>query len=106
MIEFVVVVVLAMAVVAFVVFLSLRQEKNMQGQIGDLRSELKQAREMLLAGGYQEYERIKKKEPPPANEVIDEPNSPEISEANPISLDEITTVQIDDQPKRNIKIYK
>ena len=61
---------------------------------------------MMLAGSLSEYQDVKEGKPSPANEVLDEPNSPEVTEANPISLEEITNVQIDDKPARPIKIIR
>ena len=106
MIEFIALLVLFILTIAFLGFLYFNTAKQSQKQIQSLMEQVKEDREMLLAGSLQEYQSVKQGKKLPPNEVVDEPNSPEITESSPISMEEITAVQIDDQPKRKVKIYK
>lgn len=106
MIEFIALLVLFILTIAFLGFLYFNTAKQSQKQIQSLMEQVKTDREMMLAGSLQEYQNVVQGKKPPPNEILDEPNSPEITEASPIPMEEITTVQIDDQPKRKVKIYK
>lgn len=72
----------------------------------DLVGQMKELSEMAMAGSYQEWSRIKKGGQPIPNDVKSEPNMIEVTEENPIPLGQVTHVQVNDEPKRKIKIYR
>jgi len=106
MIEFISLLILYVITVGFLGFLYLKEREQSQKQIKELYDQMKTDREMMMAGGLQEYKNIKDGFSPPKNEIADEPNSDEITENSSIPIEEITAIQIDDQPKRKVKIYK
>ena len=61
--------------------------------------------EMALAGSYQEWKRIKSGNKA-VNNIKDEPNLEEITEDKRIPFDDITGVQVDNNPAQKIKIYQ
>jgi len=72
-------------------------------EMGDQQKELV---EMLMAGSYQEWLRIKQGKKPEANDVKNEENLLDLTEDNRISFEEITGVKVNDGPKKEIRINR
>lgn len=71
-----------------------------------LGKQMEQVSQMMMAGSYQEYDRISKGKKEVPNDIKDEPNFPELREDTKIPFDQIKNVKVNDGPARKIKIYK
>jgi hypothetical protein len=111
--EFIILSILFVAFSVTVYFLYRRTVKSHELQAAELRTLLRetidkssQMSEMIMAGSYQEWLRIKEGKKPTPNSVKDEPNSIELDEGVKIPFDEITGVSVDGGPRQKVKLYK
>lgn len=109
MIEFIILGIITLLLFGFAMFIfnnMMRVYGEAQKQNKLLQEQVKSFGEMLMAGSLQEYARIKKGRKPIPNNIKEEPNMLDITENNRIPWDEITGVQVDNGPKRDIRIYE
>lgn len=102
MVEFIILSILLLAVLGFAGFIYFDSQKKQQILLQQMQS----ANEMLMAGSYQEWNRIKAGKKSPPNKIKVEPNNMELTEENRIPWENIVNVRVDDGPARKIKLYK
>lgn len=101
MMEFIVLSILILGVLGLAGFIYWHSQK----QIELFRGEMKSINEMLMAGSFQEWQRVKTGKPPIPNTLKSEPNFQDLREEEKIPWSAIENVKVDNEPKRKIKIY-
>jgi hypothetical protein len=102
MIQFVLPAFIVLAVLGFTAYIYRDSQKRFEA----LQEQLKAQHEMLMAGSFEEWKRIKEGKEAVPNEIKEEPNFQELSEDNRIPFGDIASVQVDEGPKANIKLYR
>ena len=101
MIELIAIAVLFCLTLGFVYFMMRNQQKQSQ----HFMDQMQKNTQMMMAGSFQEWNRVKKGLKPLPNKVKNEPNLQDLSEDNKIPFEDIRNVSVDGGPKREIKLY-
>ena len=111
--EFIILSILFVVLVIGAYLLYQKMAKLFDLQVSELRNHLKEVMdqskemsEMVMAGGYQEWLRIKEGRKPTPNDIKDEPNTIELDESVRIPFEDITGVSVDGGPKQKVKLYR
>jgi hypothetical protein len=99
--EFIVLSILLLGVLCFAGFVFYTSQK----QIQILQKQMKDIAQMLMAGSFQEWERVQKGKKPVPNQIKSEPNFSGLREEERIPWNDIKNIQVENGPKRQIKIY-